>query len=598
MAEFYYPDELCNGESFSILNFTYGDAPFSYAWDFGNGDSSFISEPTYAYTGLDSSQYLYPSVTITNALGCSFTFEDTIFVSVPQLSLVTSIDSSLNCPPVLSTIHIDNYEYYDEFLIDFGDGDSVESFVDLTDSLIYHTYEYPGTYNISIIATDTLQCQANSEIDSSFVIGGPIAEFDYEVLNECPPLEVEFEITFTESVHDFLWVFGDGNIDSISPAINTYLNAGSFYPVLVVQDSVSNLGPDTIPCTVAYVGEELFIDGPILNFELSEDTLCFGGGEVEILNLTYNPDNDNITNWTWDFGDGTGSNDEDPGEHTYTNSGSYIISLQAETDEGCVYYFEKLALVVLDYPELFPFLEYEQDCPLMPVQFFSDSLIDPEIIDQIEWNFGDGQYSNEMNPLYEYEEGSYAPSVTYTLYSCPFVYDLSDSLETYPTPTADFVYYPDLAQGLNHYIFENTSSGESSISWWIDSLAMGQEEFLYLEMEDELNVLYLIAENEFGCLDTSFITLSELFSSLVPNVITVNDDGINDFFVIPLKEAVDCLDLSIYNRWGNLVYRSHSYQNEWNGRDMDGNLLSEGTYYYIAKVCGASKMTGYISLIR
>lgn len=61
----------------------------------------------------------------------------------------------------------------------------------------------------------------------------------------------------------------------------------------------------------------------------------------------------------------------------------------------------------------------------------------------------------------------------------------------------------------------------------------------------------------------------------MPNVFTPNDDGINDNFEIEGLEQFDRVELLIFNRWGNEVYRSTNYQNNWNGQ----NLL-EGVYYY------------------
>ena len=66
-----------------------------------------------------------------------------------------------------------------------------------------------------------------------------------------------------------------------------------------------------------------------------------------------------------------------------------------------------------------------------------------------------------------------------------------------------------------------------------------------------------------------------------PNVITVNGDGINEFFIIKNLEDYDRVSLMIFNRWGNLVYETDNYQNEWKGTDMRGVELTEGTYTYV-----------------
>jgi gliding motility-associated-like protein/uncharacterized repeat protein (TIGR01451 family) len=85
---------------------------------------------------------------------------------------------------------------------------------------------------------------------------------------------------------------------------------------------------------------------------------------------------------------------------------------------------------------------------------------------------------------------------------------------------------------------------------------------------------------------------------VVPNVITPNGDGKNDVFKIDGLELHPNNTLSIFNRWGNEVYRSNgSYKNDWNG-----NGLNEGTYYYLLKIKekdGSERSTtGWITLIK
>ncbi|MFW0718228.1 DUF7507 domain-containing protein [Pedobacter sp. N23S346] len=68
------------------------------------------------------------------------------------------------------------------------------------------------------------------------------------------------------------------------------------------------------------------------------------------------------------------------------------------------------------------------------------------------------------------------------------------------------------------------------------------------------------------------ITIEGFF---IPNVFTPNGDGKNDTFFIVGLEAFDSVDIEIYNRWGNQVYRMNGYKNDWTGYG-----LNEGTYFY------------------
>ncbi|MET1057040.1 MAG: gliding motility-associated C-terminal domain-containing protein [Pedobacter sp.] len=89
------------------------------------------------------------------------------------------------------------------------------------------------------------------------------------------------------------------------------------------------------------------------------------------------------------------------------------------------------------------------------------------------------------------------------------------------------------------------------------------------------------------------VTPIDLF---IPNTFTPNGDGKNDTFKIMGRESFDSINLLIFNRWGNEVYRNTNYLDEW-----DGSGLSEGTYYYIIVLKkGANEATrkGWILLKR
>mgnify|MGYP003574981760 CR=1 FL=1 len=98
--------------------------------------------------------------------------------------------------------------------------------------------------------------------------------------------------------------------------------------------------------------------------------------------------------------------------------------------------------------------------------------------------------------------------------------------------------------------------------------------------------------------NTSTDTKKIIGNIKTPNVITPNGDGKNDVFKIDGIELYRENTLSIFNRWGNEVFRSAGgYRNNW-----DGNGLSEGTYYYVLKLVSRegvdSSVTGWITLLR
>ena len=87
-----------------------------------------------------------------------------------------------------------------------------------------------------------------------------------------------------------------------------------------------------------------------------------------------------------------------------------------------------------------------------------------------------------------------------------------------------------------------------------------------------------------NCIADNSLTVTVLqdCSLLIPNAFTPNGDGINDNWVIARGNCIMELQVSVYNRYGSLVYYSKNYQSDWGGT-FKSKQLPDGTYYYVAK---------------
>jgi gliding motility-associated-like protein len=86
----------------------------------------------------------------------------------------------------------------------------------------------------------------------------------------------------------------------------------------------------------------------------------------------------------------------------------------------------------------------------------------------------------------------------------------------------------------------------------------------------------------------------------IPDGFSPNGDGINDFFVIN-NPTGSPISFEVYNRWGNVVYKSSAYTNNWSGKCTEGIYIGQdlpaGTYYYIVNY-NSTKYVGFLTLNR
>jgi gliding motility-associated-like protein len=94
--------------------------------------------------------------------------------------------------------------------------------------------------------------------------------------------------------------------------------------------------------------------------------------------------------------------------------------------------------------------------------------------------------------------------------------------------------------------------------------------------------------------------LKEPSAIKLPNGFTPNGDGFNDFYVIKGIQGYPGNKVNIFNRWGNLVFSTQDYQNNWDGLSNDGNLLPDGTYFIVVDLNkeGTDNVENYIDLRR
>lgn len=150
----------------------------------------------------------------------------------------------------------------------------------------------------------------------------------------------------------------------------------------------------------------------------------------------------------------------------------------------------------------------------------------------------------------------------------------------------------EIQQGSNAII---TADGGDSYLWFdADNKELSQDRILTVSRE---GTYYLVAQKD-GCEIRKTITVSYIEKLRIPNVISYNGDGVNDFWILPgIYAGKPEVKIIIYNSRGQEVFQTKNYQNNW---PSSGNILNRGSevfYYNIVKDDTTLKQ-GTITIIR
>ncbi|MCB9189350.1 MAG: gliding motility-associated C-terminal domain-containing protein [Flavobacteriales bacterium] len=171
----------------------------------------------------------------------------------------------------------------------------------------------------------------------------------------------------------------------------------------------------------------------------------------------------------------------------------------------------------------------------------------------------------------------------------------SVSLTIFSAPTASFDMNVEPGCEGVYVDFTNTSINGIDFLWDFNDGETSEEE----NPSHEFNysgtfTVDLSVTNSNGCVSTitqSEATLSfdDYYTINVPNVFTPNGDGDNDTYKVTVPGKIyECVDLTIYNRWGQVMFRSSGNNIQWDGHTTVGEACPEGTYMYTLEVNGNS----------
>lgn len=155
-----------------------------------------------------------------------------------------------------------------------------------------------------------------------------------------------------------------------------------------------------------------------------------------------------------------------------------------------------------------------------------------------------------------------------------------------PNIRYDYVYNCNEASKL---LFYNDTQNASSVQWNFGNGVMTNEivpqNIAYQSAGDY--VINVTARNARGCLlSKNFPIDYKPWDGKVPNVISPNNDGKNDFFDI----GVDGTAVTVFNRWGKIIYKSLDYKNDW------GKNIEAGTYLYELTLPNNKTCKGYLDV--
>lgn len=394
-------------------------------------------------------------------------------------------------------------------------------------------------------------------------------------------------ISYNDTIVSWVWSFGDGNISSSASSFNIYNQPGVYDVELKV---VSNLGCSdsivyshlvhTVPFT--YAGSDTSInctyDSIQLDGSLSDHGIYYSNSWSTTNGyIIGNPDT------LFVFVDSIGTyviETIDLNTNCYSKD-SLIVSL--DTVKPNFNYVD--TVLTCSYPEVFikPIVTPQNSMYLYEWETVNGNIIHGE--------FTESPYINL--------DGVYKLTITNSQNRCVTVDSIFVAIDTIK-PDVNILLNGLVVWDEDLYTFvENIYSyvgDTNTFVWYIDGQYLSEDSvFAYTFFEEEEHDITIVMTNmSNGCVNSDTLFISVTHQLKIPSAFSPNSDGWNDVFKILELDAFDNSELTIFNRWGDIVYKATPYKNNWIGQSNSTSLkigeeVSDGTYFYILKLTKDNK---------
>jgi gliding motility-associated-like protein len=150
----------------------------------------------------------------------------------------------------------------------------------------------------------------------------------------------------------------------------------------------------------------------------------------------------------------------------------------------------------------------------------------------------------------------------------------------------------------NSAILAGKAEGDSLVYSWSPDTYMNDINNLTPTVSPPTDIIYtLSAQSSYGCTNEDNVLVKVVTGIYVPTAFTPNNDGRNDTWQIPFLDPAFSAEVSVFNRWGQLVYHCMGAVVSWDGMH-NGVAQASGTYVYLVSIPGNFNLKGTVTLIR
>jgi gliding motility-associated-like protein len=455
------------------------------------------------------------------------------------------------------------------YVWDFGDGKGVTA----TSSIANYTYEAAGNFTVKLKVTNAGKCAAEKTLPVTLV-PKPVADLSYPSII----CEKQTQVTLTDrssvpggaDIVTKWWWSVDGVVSQVQNPAGFIANKPGQMPVKLVVTSSEGCVSDTnsINLPVRYK--------PGAAFRYT-DRLC-DNEVIQFTDLSAMPagaTGENIVKWSWQLDNTINFGAQNPA--TMLAPGAHTASLVTETNFGCR--TQSDTVFTVNSKPLIQ-LVINDSCVFRPIRYSASDMLNST--DKWLWDMGNGFYRDGASISRTYSKEGYHPLtlIGETDKGCrdtifrPFTIFDNDAFAGRDTVVAKDEPVQLNARGVPgmRYLWSpSTGLNDATIENPIATL--------------DRNITYTLETwTKEGCDSRSQVFIKRYAGPdiYIPNAFTPNNDRVNDLFkVVPI--GIKSFNyLVIYNRWGQVVFRTTDQHQGWDGT-YQGVQLPSGTFVAVSQ---------------